>query len=113
MSRRARHTTQHRSGQIGGNRVMSNRNTIIAGVAVLAASFGALPSAKASSHREAPLISQDPCADNNDTYAWVTPGTHDKLNLVATYIPLEEPSGGPNFNMLCDDVLYAFHIVRG
>ncbi len=92
---------------------MSNRNTIIAGVAVLAASVAALPSAQASSHREAPLIAQDPCADNTDTYAWVDPGTHTNLNLVANYIPLEEPAGGPNFHMLCDDVLYAIRIVRG
>jgi uncharacterized protein DUF4331 len=92
---------------------MSIRNTFIAGVAVLAASATAVPSARASSHREAPLVSQDPCADNVDTYAWVTPASHDKLNLVSTYIPLEEPSGGPNFHQLCDDVLYAFHIVRG
>ena len=51
--------------------------------------------ALASSHREAPAIALDPAADNTDLWAWVKPGTHDKLYIVAAYNPLEEPSGGP------------------
>ena len=66
-----------------------------------------------SSHREAPLISDDPAADNTDVYAWVTPGSHDKLNIVANYVPLEEPAGGPNFHKLSDHVRYSIHISRG
>src|SRR5882724_4166948 len=69
--------------------------------------------AEASSHREAPAISLDPAADNTDVYAWVTPGTHDKFYVVANYIPLEEPSGGPNFHRFDDDVRYEVHIARG
>jgi len=69
--------------------------------------------AAASSHREAPAIATDPSADNTDVWAWVTPGTHDKLYVVAAYNPLEEPSGGPNFHKFSDDVLYAVHIARG
>jgi hypothetical protein len=69
--------------------------------------------ALASSHREAPAISNDPAADNTDLWAWVTPTTHDTLHVVASYIPLEEPSGGPNFHKFSDDVLYEIHIVRG
>jgi hypothetical protein len=67
----------------------------------------------ASSHREAPAISLDPAADNTDVYAWVKPGSHDKLYVVANYIPLEEPSGGPNFHMFDPDVRYEIHIARG
>lgn len=67
----------------------------------------------ASSHREAPVIAQDPAADNTDLWAWVKPGTHDKLYIVAAYNPLEEPSGGPNFHSFSDDVLYEIHIARG
>ena len=70
-------------------------------------------SAQASSHREAPAISIDPSADNTDVYAWVTPGTHDKLYIVANWIPLEEPAGGPNFYQFDDDVRYEIHIARG
>jgi len=70
-------------------------------------------SALASSHREAPSIAKDPVADNTDLYAWVEPGTHDKLYILANYNPLQEPSGGPNFHGLSDDVLYTIHIARG
>jgi len=69
--------------------------------------------ALASSHREAPAISTDPVADNTDVYAWVAPGAHDKLYILTNYIPFEEPSGGPNFFRLSDEVLYQIHIVRG
>ena len=69
--------------------------------------------ALASSHREAPAISNDPAADNTDVYAWVTPGTHDKLNLIANYIPLEEPAGGPNFHTFSDNVRYEIHVTKG
>ena len=51
----------------------------------------------ASSHREAPLISQDPLADNTDLYAFVSPDKPDTVTIIANYIPLEEPSSGPNF----------------
>jgi hypothetical protein len=69
--------------------------------------------AMASSHREAPAIALDPAADNTDLWAWVKPGTHDKLYVVAAYNPLEEPSGGPNFHSFSDDVLYEIHVARG
>jgi hypothetical protein len=75
--------------------------------------LGATHLAAASSHREAPAISLDPAADNTDVYAWVTPGTHDKLYVVANYNPLEEPSGGPNFHKFDDDVRYEVHVARG
>ena len=70
----------------------------------------AVPTARASSHREAPLISQDPEADNTDTYAFVSPDRPDTVTIVANYIPLEEPAGGPNFAAFGDDVLYAINI---
>ncbi|PYN80135.1 MAG: hypothetical protein DMD97_03940 [Candidatus Rokuibacteriota bacterium] len=69
-----------------------------------------VPTAGASSHREAPLISQDPEADNTDTYAFVSPDRPDTVTIVANYIPLEEPAGGPNFAAFGDDVLYAINI---
>ena len=60
----------------------------------------------ASSHREAPLISADPLADNTDTYAFVSPDAPDTVTLIANWIPLEAPGGGPNFYKFGDDVLY-------
>jgi hypothetical protein len=91
---------------------MKRRYLLIGAVAALASS--SVPNiARASSHREAPAIARDPAADNTDLWAWVEPGSHDKLNIVASYIPLEEPAGGPNFNEFSDDVLYEIHIARG
>jgi hypothetical protein len=67
-------------------------------------------SAGASSHREAPLMTEDPAADSTDLYAFVQ-GTN--LIVVANYIGLELPEGGPNWAKFSDDVLYEIHIVRG
>jgi hypothetical protein len=77
------------------------------------AMVGATPPAGASSHREALAILNDPCVDNTDLYAWVTPGTHDKLYLIAGYSGLHEPGQGNQQTRLCDNVLYEFHISRG
>ena len=63
-----------------------------------------------SSHREAPEISKDPVADNTDLYAFVDPVDSSKVTILANYIPLEEPAGGPNFYQFGDDVLYEIKI---
>src|SRR5438046_2985761 len=64
----------------------------------------------ASSHREAPLISQDPMADNTDLYAFRSPERPDTVTIIANYIPLEPPASGPNFPSFDDTVLYEIHI---
>jgi hypothetical protein len=64
----------------------------------------------ASSHREAPLISTDPGADNTDLYAFVSPDRPDTVTIIANYIPLEEPAGGPNFAKFDPTVLYEIHV---
>ncbi|PYC79505.1 hypothetical protein C7C46_14160 [Streptomyces tateyamensis] len=63
-----------------------------------------------SSHREAPEISKDPVADSTDVYAFVSPDSCDTVTLIANYLPLQGPAGGPNFYEFGDDVLYAIHI---
>src|SRR5262244_3543712 len=63
-----------------------------------------------SSHREAPEISKDPVADNTDVYAFVSPDRPDTVTMIANYIPLEAPAGGPNFPAFDDTVLYEIHI---
>jgi Domain of unknown function (DUF4331) len=63
-----------------------------------------------SSHREAPEISKDPVADSTDVYAFVSPDQPDTVTLIANYIPLQGPAGGPNFYEFGDDVLYEIHI---
>jgi hypothetical protein len=63
-----------------------------------------------SSHREAPAISKDPVADSTDVYAFVSPDAQSTVTIIANYVPLQEPAGGPNFFEFGDDVLYEIHI---
>jgi hypothetical protein len=63
-----------------------------------------------SSHREAPEISKDPVADSSDLYAFVSPDHPDTVTLIANYVPLQLPAGGPNFFEFGDDVLYEIHV---
>jgi Domain of unknown function (DUF4331) len=91
-----------------------NRKRIVAIFAVLgllAMSLAMLPGAgRASSHREAPLISQDPAADSTDLYAFVSPDRPDTVTMIANYIPLEEPNGGPYFGNFDPNVLYEIKV---
>jgi hypothetical protein len=63
-----------------------------------------------SSHREAPEISKDPVADSSDLYAFVSPDKPGYATIIANYVPLQAPDGGPNFFEFGDDVLYEIHI---
>src|SRR5580765_941827 len=68
---------------------------------------------RASSHREALAILTEPCADNTDTYAWVSHGAHDKLYLVMDFNPLHEPGQGNQGLRACNGYRYEFHIGKG
>lgn len=92
---------------------MARTSRVIAGLAVTTVIGGLMVSgdpARASSHREAPLISQDATADNTDVYAFRDPVDPTKVNLIANFIGLEDPAAGPNFTRFGDDVLYEIHI---
>jgi len=80
----------------------------IAGALLIAAT--SVGGVLASSHREAPAIAGDPGADNTDLYAFVSPDDPNSLTIVANYIPLEEPAGGPNFFPFDPDVRYEIKI---
>ena len=81
------------------------------GVMVVTMVVGMAPSVvSASSHREAPLISNDPAADNTDLYAFVSPDAPNTVTIIANYIPLEEPAGGPNFAAFDDSALYEINV---
>ena len=69
--------------------------------------------AQASSHREALAVLNEPCADNTDTYAWVSPGTHDKLYLIMNFNPLHEPGQGNQGLRACNGYRYEFHVGIG
>ena len=79
--------------------------TAAAGAAVLVPSF-----LSASSHREAPSISQDPSADNTDVYAFRSPDAPNTATLIANFVPFQEPAGGPNFYRFSDDVKYEINV---
>ena len=64
----------------------------------------------ASSHREAPLIANDPLADNVDVYAFRSPDQPDMVTLIATYVPMQLPHGGPNYYSFGENIRYEIHI---
>lgn len=64
----------------------------------------------ASSHREAPLIANDPLADNTDLYAFRSPDDPNMITIIANYIPAELPHGGPNYYSFGENVRYEIHI---
>ncbi len=64
----------------------------------------------ASSHREAPLIANDPLADNTDLYAFRSPDDPNKITIIACYIPGQLPQGGPNYYQFGKNIRYEIHI---
>ncbi|PSK93569.1 DUF4331 family protein [Taibaiella chishuiensis] len=80
---------------------------IVAGLAIGLLSHTGL---HASSHREAPLIANDPLADNTDLYAFKSPCDPNKIVLIANYIPFEHPAGGPNWYTFGENIRYEIHI---
>ena len=67
----------------------------------------------ASSHREAPLISNDPLADNTDLYAFRSPDDSSKITIIACYVPMQVPDGGPNYYSFGENIHYDIHINNG
>jgi len=84
--------------------------TQILGVSAIFVVALALMPGEASSHREAPLLAQDPMADNTDVYAFVSPDAPDTVTLIANFIPFQKPDGGPNFYSFDPNVVYEIHI---
>ena len=64
----------------------------------------------ASSHREAPLISNDPLADNTDLYAFRSPDDSTTITIIACYVPMQIPDGGPNYYSFGENIHYDIHI---
>jgi hypothetical protein len=70
---------------------------LLALAAALVAATGGPDRGVASSHREAPLISEDPAADNTDLYAFRSPDKPDTITIISNVIPGEDPAAGPNW----------------
>src|SRR6267142_85196 len=91
---------------------MKTTRTAAAGLAAMLALF-LTKSVPASSHREALAILNEPCADNTDTFAWVSNAAHDKLYLIMDFNPLHEPGQGNQGLRACNGYRYEFHIGTG
>src|SRR4051794_7171186 len=86
----------------------------IAGAALAALLVGRLSPSRgsASSHREAPLISEDPSADNTDLYASRSPDSPDTLTIISNWIPGEDPAAGPNWYTFSPSARYNIYVDR-
>jgi hypothetical protein len=69
-------------------------------------------SGSASSHREAPLISEDPAADNTDLYAFRSPDKPSTLTVISNWIPGEDPAAGPNYYTFSQSARYNIKVDR-
>ena len=86
---------------------------LVAGAAALAIAMavGRGPvSGYASSHREAPLISEDPSADNTDLYVFRSPDRPETVTIISNWIPAEDPAAGPNWYTFSPSARYLIHI---
>jgi hypothetical protein len=81
----------------------------LAAVALISSAVGPVGSS-ASSHREAPLTAADPQIDQTDLYAFTSPDDPSSVTFVSSWIPFEEPAGGPNFYTFSDGVRYDINI---
>jgi hypothetical protein len=91
------------------------RLAAVAGTATVALTAGALTGlgpipGGASSHREAPLISGDPQVDTTDVYLFRSPDNPETVTLISSWLPFEEPAGGPNFYRFDDRAVYDFNV---
>lgn len=81
---------------------------------LLTTAIGALlaGAAAASSHREAPMITETPKVDSTDFYMFRSyePGRAGFVTLIANYQPFQDPFGGPNYFFMDEEALYEIHI---
>lgn len=81
-------------------------------LAVAAIMFVPGGNTQASSHREAPFVTEHPKIDATDFYMFRSyePGRDGYVTLIANYIPLQDPYGGPNYFTMDPEALYEIHV---
>ena len=74
--------------------------------------MGVVTPAIASSHREAPAITERPKVDGTDLYAFRSyePGREGFVTIIANVQPLQDSYGGPNYFTMDPDALYEIHV---
>lgn len=93
------------------NRLRTRALGVVASLAVAAGAFALAPlEGLTSSHREAPLVSADPQIDTTDVWAFVSEDRPDTVTVVASWLPFQEPAGGPNFYSWADGAKYSINI---
>lgn len=97
---------------LGKDDIHMRTKLIIAIMAVLLMSGLSVLAVGASSHNDAPLIAEDPTANNTDVYAFVStePGHADKVTVIANYIPLVEPGDGPTYKNFSENATYRIFV---
>lgn len=70
------------------------------------------PSSQASSHREAPQITEMRKVDGTDFYMFRSyePGRDAFVTFIANYQPLQGPGDGPNYYTMDPDAIYEIHV---
>ena len=91
-------------------RIMAGVSGVLAAGAVFYTLDTATSRVEASSHREAPLIANDPLTDNTDLYAFRSPDDTNTVTIIANYVPLQLPQGGPNYASFGENIRYEIHI---
>jgi len=93
-----------------GRRRRVGVSCIATGTAMAITALILIPSANASSHREAPLIAGDPAVDNTDVWAFTSPDQPDTVTMIANWQPLAEPNGGPTFYPWAEGAHYDINV---
>jgi Domain of unknown function (DUF4331) len=83
---------------------------LLAAAAVVGAATLGPGNGTASSHREAPLIAEDPSADLTDLYAFRSPDKPNTVTILANVIPGEDPAAGPNWYTFSENARYNLKI---
>ncbi len=88
------------------------RMKLIGSALLLAAAAAPAPQSWASSHREAPFLTENPKVDGTDLYAFNSyeSGREGYVTLIANYVPLQDAYGGPNYFTMDQDAIYEIHI---
>ena len=91
---------------------IKQRSSAVAALVAGATLMTVLAPAGASSHREAPFLTNMPKVDGTDFYMFrsYASGRQDYVTLIANYIPFQDPQGGPNFYQFDQNALYEIHI---
>ncbi len=91
---------------------MTTKSALAMSTAIVAAMVGSVAPLTASSHREAPAITEHPKVDGTDMYLFRSyeTGREGYVTLLANYQPLQVNYGGPNYYTMDADGIYELHI---